>query len=349
MSVSPPTMAQGVGIALFPALPPPIGPEESHPSMGPDRIRMLLRWCRGRELGIGKFSRTLTALSVQDNNLGAVRDEVYSRNSTAVAFHAVARAMAYGSDNVADFEQVLDQLGPARVRKAALAGGLIASVPEGSPNQVFDYACFQKRCLFVAFVLEALSQRMDLEIAPEAFIVGLLMDGSYLLMLEHFESDFELSLYSRITNPSLDATQAEEMYMGISSAQIASVIAEDTRLSKCAIETLSSYRDPGLYEGRFTKCVDVCHLTAVIADYAGFINAPGLPYTSLNLLSLKRLELRREYWNHISNAVEYAREVSSASVSKAVEAVLNVRRFAAVFLALAPMEKLIGEFLLLVT
>lgn len=290
---------------------------------------MLLRWCRGRELGIGRFTRSLNALKVADSNLSGVQEEVYSRNSSAVAFHAVARAMAFGSDNMVEFEQVLDQLGPARVRKAALAAGLIAAVPESNTTQVFDYSFFQRRCLFVAYVLESLAQRLDEELAPDAFVVGLLMDGSYLLMLEHFESDFELSLFSRINNPGLSASQAEEMYMGITNPQVSMVIAEDSKLRPCSIEALLNYRSPSEYGGRFERSVDVCHLAAVIADYSGYCIASGLAPANLDFVSFKRLELKKEIVGHITETVSFAKEVSTQSVNLAMEAVRNVRRFSA--------------------
>lgn len=295
----------------------------------PDQVRMLMRSCRGHELGAGCLSRSLAVMNAADPSLTMIHDEVYSRNATAVAFHAVARAMAFGSDNVSSFEECVNQLGAERVRKAALAAGLLAAVPERKSFLLFDYDKFQKRCIFTAFLLETIAQRTDGEMAGDAFVTGLLMDGCYLLFLEFFEADFELSLQTRQNNPDMLATEAEEMYVGFNHCQVATVLAEDAKLCQAAIEGLRYHHAPSDCEEKYRQSADICHLVSVMADTLSLRLAPSLQVQKFDSQTIPRLKLGTEFNEHIKSAVDYSMEIANLAVAEATRAIATVRRFAA--------------------
>ena len=295
--------------------------------MKADQIPLLMRWCRGRDHGAGRFVKSMQSMMVEDDSLTMVCDEIYARPTTAVAFHAVCRSMAFGDENLTTFEQCVNDLGAARVRRAALAGGFLAAMPERKNYLYFNYAKFQRRCLFIACALESLAQRMDCEIVDDAFVAGLIMDGSYLLLLEFFEQDFELSLFTRMNNPDMPAITAEDLHIGFNHCDVAVIFGQDVHLRQPTLDGLRYHHDPSDYSGKHQLCVDLCHLVSVTADMIGLEVADRLPVQKLDMGAVSRLAFDEPYKGHIREAVEYAVGISRAAVEDTERRIAYVRRY----------------------
>ena len=292
-----------------------------------DGVEIMLRRCRGRDRGIGRVVRDVNKF-LKGACLGDLHDDIYKDPVSAVAFQSVASAMSFGSE-ISGFGAAVDQLGEARVRKAALAAGIIAAIPEQDYSLLFDTTMLRKRCLILAFLQEALAQRCRFEFMEVAFVTGLLMDIGYLLLYETCDTDLQLSLYSRIQNPNVDVVEIERFYMGLDHCHVAATVAQVAKLEPAVVEGIRFHHTPAACDVRYQESADLCHFVSWLADNLRYRIADGLKKQFLESESLSRLSWGNQFKEHITDAVKHATSIADAAIDNALPKIECVRKFAA--------------------
>ena len=134
-------------------------------------------------------------------------------------------------------------LGFEAVKNIGLSVALLERFPEGESNDLFDRQQFWTHAIGCGAAARLLARRLGYRREAEAFVAGILHDIGKLILVEYFRDKF-LGAVRLARNENLYISQAEEIVLGVTHAEVGGWLAEKWNLPGELVEVISRHHGP---------------------------------------------------------------------------------------------------------
>ena len=178
------------------------------------------------------------------SSMGALAQVIENDPALASKVLKVANSAFYGMrERVASLQFALTVLGMNEINNIVVSLSVVTAFPETPGRPTFDRDRFWQHCAACGQIAKALAERMDLNVAGEAFVGGLTHDIGRIVLDQYFHND-AMEVVSRSQARQITVLEAEREVLSTTHAEVGSWVAERWGLPKAIVETIAAHHGP---------------------------------------------------------------------------------------------------------